>query len=274
MAKTIALPTDAPPKQNPLPFKSMGGKAWLVRSRLLDVWTTRHRHRRLFDPFVGGGAFPFLLQPQKAFLSDYNRYLMYAYVWLRNGAKRTIQYEFNPESYYDLRTRFNERRDQKFPLYLGECYYLLHRSCHRGRWRVNQKGAMNTGWGHYKTFPTIDLEPYSRMLQNWDIYHLDYLSACAEHLHPDDFLVLDPPYQGTEDGYTDRRFDWDDQLALGAIAKHHPGPVVVCNAPDERLQEIYREAGLTVELVEGGQAIGNGKPGTRKRMEILAYKNL
>ena len=57
--------------QRPRPFKAAGGKTWLVQSRISDVWkNTTNEHRRLFDPFVGGGALPLLVQPSNCLVAD------------------------------------------------------------------------------------------------------------------------------------------------------------------------------------------------------------
>ena len=136
MPKPIKSPT--------LPFKAVGGKTWLVQARLRDIWAN-HTHRRFFDPFVGGGAAPLLLQPERAFLSDSNPYLIAGYHWIAKGAKFQIPYEHTEECYYRLRDEFNRRRKRynASQVWLGEAFFRLNRAGYRGLWRVNRKGKMN-----------------------------------------------------------------------------------------------------------------------------------
>lgn len=260
-----------------LPFKAAGGKAWLVRDRLSFVWKNNtNGTRRLFDPFVGGGAFPLLLQPERCFLSDANPYLINAYLWLQAGAPRQIDYIHSEAFYYQLRDRFNELRGGGDVMWLGEAFFLLNRSCHKGLWRVNKcRGDFNVPWGDYKRLAEIDLAFYASLLKQWQISHSGYISAINEHLQDDDFLFLDPPYDATFNSYTQFPFEWEDQKLVAAIASQHPGPVIVCNSASNRIIDLYHSAGLTVEIIAGGQAIQNGKKAIApKPKEVFAYRNL
>ena len=258
----------------PRPFKAAGGKTWLVQSRISAVWkNTNNEHRRLFDPFVGGGALPFLVQPSNCLVADANPYLIHAYRWLQSGANRQIPYSHEESDYYDFRHTFNAKRDSADHAWLGEAFFLLNRSCHRGLWRVNSSGEFNVPWGHYKSFPTINLNHYSEMVKGWQILSSGYIETINDHLQDDDFLFLDPPYDETFDHYITTRFCWEDHRTLAAIAGQHPGPAIICNSPTKRVIELYERAGLTVEIIDkGGQCMQAGKPGAKKKVsEIFAY---
>ena len=90
------------------PFlKWPGGKRWIAReiARLIKAVEPR----RYIEPFLGGGAVFFCLQPTKALLSDVNDELIQTYKTVRSDY-RTLQeelrqYEVSEDFYYALRSR-------------------------------------------------------------------------------------------------------------------------------------------------------------------------
>jgi len=69
-------------------LKWPGGKRSLVN---LILPLVPEQFNRYFEPFFGGGALFFALQPKKAYLSDKNRELMHAYSQVRDQPSAVIR---------------------------------------------------------------------------------------------------------------------------------------------------------------------------------------
>src|SRR5437868_13172755 len=90
---------------NVSPFlKWVGGKTQLLPDLLSYVPT---RFNTYIEPFVGGGALFFELQPAKAILADSNPELINCYTVVRDNVENLIAvlgtYPYSEEFYYKLR---------------------------------------------------------------------------------------------------------------------------------------------------------------------------
>ena len=89
------------------PFvKWPGGKQWLASAAPMLVpmnWTTG----RYYEPFVGGAAFFFALEPARATLSDRNEELIATYRVVRNSTNAVVRllrrYPYDEKFYYQIR---------------------------------------------------------------------------------------------------------------------------------------------------------------------------
>ena len=131
------------------PFvKWAGGK-----TQLLD---TIERHlpdhfNRYFEPFVGGGALLFKLQPKSFSINDMNEELISVYNCFQNDSlfnalkDELIKHENNhSETYfYSIREQDKNELFKAFPMYVraGRMIYL-NKSCFNGLYRVNSKGFL------------------------------------------------------------------------------------------------------------------------------------
>src|ERR1051325_1735373 len=123
-------------KIEPRPFvKWAGGKRWLttyVEKLTPEKWTGRY-----YEPFVGGGALFFALQPKRATLSDANEELITTYRAIRDNPGDVIRtlraYPFGERFFYHLRER-TPRADYKIAARL----LYLNRTCWNGLYRVNR----------------------------------------------------------------------------------------------------------------------------------------
>ncbi|HBN00549.1 MAG TPA: DNA methyltransferase [Firmicutes bacterium] len=171
------------------------------------------------EPFFGGGALYFYLEPQKAIINDINEKLIAFYYNVRDefsilrNQLDLLQdtYETNQKLFRALKSDTTERvenknealyyliRDMyngKIPsAYLdGVLYYFINKTAYSGMIRYNQNGDYNVPFGHYPNFNTkIITEEHSKLLQKAKIYQLDY-ARIFEMSSADDFMFLDPPY--------------------------------------------------------------------------------
>lgn len=181
------------------PFlKWVGGK-----SQILDELIKRipANFKKYFEPFVGGGALFFALQPQNATLSDVNPELINVYTQVRDNVEGLIKslkkHVYDEDHFYSVRNL--DRKDSFKNLSSVEKasrLIYLNKTCYNGLYRVNSKGEFNTPFGRY-TNPTIldsaNLRECSQALQNTIIRQCEF-NIIEEEISNNDFVYFDPPY--------------------------------------------------------------------------------
>lgn len=272
-AKTALLP--------PTPLlKWAGGKTWLI-PQLTKIYD-RHRDKTWIDPFCGGLALPLALQPERAILSDVNRWLINFYNCVRSHPEfKALDIDNTQTEFYRARVEFNTAIQRGFCDLeaMAGLFYYLNRTCFNGLCRFNSAGEFNTPYGNYKN-PLIDRDfsPYRQLFKNWTFYYRDYFDFSHQmdlFLSEQDnsFLFLDPPYDDGFVGYSGNQFDWFSQVRLIETTDSFTCPIVICNKATERIVELYRSHGFAVEIVSAPRRIASN--GNRQRVdEVLATKNL
>lgn len=175
-------------------------------------------YSRFIEPFVGGGAVFFHLEPSHAVINDrliqfYNgiknnycsirkeidelakiyRNNQVEYEILKQSQTDTLYVENkNEELYYKLRDMYNKKSKKK---YSDETlYYFINKTAYSGMIRFNANGEYNVPFGRYKNFNShIITDEHHLLLKHTDIYSKDY-SEIFNITKPDDFVFLDPPY--------------------------------------------------------------------------------
>lgn len=175
---------------------------------------------RYIEPFFGGGAVYFNLEPKKAIINDINKPLIEFYKdvslnfeRLKNELKEIeniytenrvlfeankLDYpnerveDLNEQLYYTMRDMFNGkiRTDYLF----GTLYYFINKTAYSGMIRYNSSGEFNVPYGRYKNFNTDLLTiDHARLLQKSEIYNSSYRTIFNKAKNRD-FIFLDPPY--------------------------------------------------------------------------------
>ena len=231
------------------PFlKWPGGKRWAV-SRLAPL-AERHLTGRYFEPFLGGGALFFALQPSMALLSDINEELINAYRLARSRpAALVAQLKTLPVSkaHYDLLRGQSGGRG----LVRAARFLYLNRTCFGGIYRVNRQGHFNVPFGGGERTP----EPLwtrnllvnaSRALKCAEIQTCDF-EASIEEAGKGDFVYCDPTYTVAHDNngfvrYNEKNFSWRDQerLASAITRAHRRGAsVLLSNAHHFDIKDLF-----------------------------------
>lgn len=175
---------------------------------------------RYIEPFLGGGALYFHLEPKKAIINDINSKLMAFYMgvksdfeilskelqeiektYLINRRKfeelkaKTPDLRVDDENealYYQIRDMFNDLTEKKYSDAL--LYFFINKTAYSGMIRYNAKGEFNVPYGRYANLNTsLVTKAHSKLLSNTEIYNLDYKNI-FEMANEDDFMFLDPPY--------------------------------------------------------------------------------
>lgn len=134
--------------KNVTPFvKWAGGKR-----QLLDKIFERmpQTYSNYFEPFIGGGAVLFELQPENAVINDINASLINAYRIIESNPQEFIEYvkkldlemgEDGKTYYYSLREHYNDKlMKEAFDVELAALFVFINKHCFNGLYRVNGKG--------------------------------------------------------------------------------------------------------------------------------------
>lgn len=227
-------------------LKWPGGKRGLLSAILPLV---PNHFNRYFEPFVGGGALFFALQPPRSRLSDRNAELIYAYSQVRDRPKAVIdelrKLKNSESDYYCVRATV-----PKNPAGRAARFIYLITLAFNGIYRVNLKGQFNVPYG-FKTY--IDpcnegrIREASEILAGATLRSGDFEQE-VDSADQGDFVYLDPPYTVTHGNngflkYNAKIFSWDDQmrLARAAHALANKGcSVFVSNANHPSIRKMYQ----------------------------------
>jgi DNA adenine methylase len=203
--------------------KWAGGKGQLL-GQLEPFFPPPGAYRRYFEPFLGGGAVFFHLQPAQAVLSDLNEELVNVYETIRDHLDDLLaslrRHKDDEEYYYWVRALPDQR--ELTDIQRASRFMYLNKRCYNGLYRVNSKGQFNVPRGRYKTPPRIfdeqNLRNVSLLLKAARLRVAPYELALAE-ARRGDFVYLDPPYQPLSAAanftrYTKASFGEEDQVRL------------------------------------------------------------
>lgn len=175
---------------------------------------------RYIEPFFGGGALYFHLEPHRAIINDINSKLIDFYRGVQQTYP-TLRQELdeveriyhsnrmafdalkaqtpnervedkNETLYYSMRDMFNGLSNKKYSDAL--LYFFINKTAYSGMIRYNAKGEFNVPFGRYQNLNTsLVTKAHSNLLSTAEIYNLDY-SEIFKMANDDDFIFLDPPY--------------------------------------------------------------------------------
>ena len=215
---------------------------------------------RYVEPFIGGGALFFALQPEHALISDSNPELVNLYQQVANDVEAVIRclkdYENTREMFYDVRGQDWQRLA---PCEAAARMIYLNRTCFNGLYRVNRKGEFNVPFGNYRN-PSIcdekNLRAAAEVLKRAEIVCCDFSKVLGGMVRRGDFVFLDPPYVpvgkwGDFKRYTKEQFSNDDQVRLSqAVEEIHRNGVwaVLTNSNHPFVHKLY--SGHNIDIVQ------------------------
>lgn len=269
-----ALKQDVAVPAKPI-LKWAGGKTQMLGELLPKVPPS---YGRYIEPFFGGGAMFFALQPEQAVIADSNPELINLYRQVADHVDDVIdqlkKYENTPEMFYAVRgqdwTMLPEDEAAARTIF-------LNKTCFNGLYRVNKKGQFNVPFGKYKNPKICDedgLKAASEALRKAEIVCGDYLLILERYAQPGDFVFLDPPYLPISEysdfkRYTKEQFYEEDHVELAKMVKtlHERGCyVILTNSNHPLVHELY--APFTIDVIPTKRYIScNGS--TRKGEDVI-----
>ena len=240
------------------------------------------------EPFIGGGALLFHLQPKKAYINDINHDLIRVYTVIKNNVEELIEelkkYKNEAEFFYSVR---DLDRDKYLYKSLSETekaarIIYLNKSCYNGLYRVNNAGEFNSPFGFYSN-PNIVNEPVLRAVSayfnknNIHFSSVDYSEVLTD-IKKGTFVYLDPPYDPISEtsnftGYSKNGFTKDEQVRLRKNCDdldRHGIKFMLSNSATSFILEQYSKYNITI--VKAKRAI-NSVGSKRGNVDEIVVRN-
>lgn len=273
-ADSVIVPA---PKFRAVPYlKWAGGKRSMLRHLLPLVPASYGTYH---EPFVGGGALFFALQPARAVLSDVNRRLVRSYVAVRDDVDAVVKllktYRYDKKFFLNVRS---ERIDGKSDVEVAAWLIYLNRTCFNGLYRVNRRNEFNVPFGKYAN-PTIcdeaNLRACSEALNDVTIAHEPFEKVLKRAV-PGDVVYFDPPYlpisaTSSFTGYSADGFGVRDHERLRDVARQLKAcgvHVLLSNSAAPAIRDLYAD-GFEVTEVLANRAINANGEGRGKIPELI-----
>lgn len=269
-------------KQEATPFvKWAGGKRQLlsqIEKRLPPKFNT------YIEPFVGGGAVFFYLQPKKAVINDLNEALINVYVQIRDhveeliGAIIPLDEKINQdkqEFYYKARELYNTKLlTHTYDIETAALFIFLNKHCFNGLYRLNRKGLFNVPYNRSvrPSYVKENLFCVSSQLQAVKITCGDFEGICQK-AKSGDFLFLDSPYapikEDSFEAYTKEGFAEEEHRRLERVFRELTDKGCYCmltNHDTPLIRELYGQ--FNYEVVPVKRMI-NSKADKRTGFEVI-----
>lgn len=268
------------------PFlKWAGGKRQLL-DKIIDRMPKSFNN--YYEPFIGGGALLFELQPAKAVINDINASLINAYITIAEKPFEFISAVIELDSqipedgktyYYSLRERYNNKLVKtEYDTELAALFVFLNKHCFNGLYRVNAKGLFNVPYNNSKR-ESINKESIiaiSEYLKNVKIMQGDFEKACND-AQRGDFVFLDSPYSPLNptsfESYTKEGFDIESHKRLANLFKKLTDKGCYCmltNHNTEFINDLYGNKGYKIDVVRVKRMI-NSNASKRVGEEVIIY---
>ncbi len=257
-------------------LKWAGGKTQLL-GQLTSLMPTEEI-TTYCEPFLGGGAMLFSIQPGVAYVNDINVGLMNVYNVIKHFPEALIaelsSYENTAEFYYKIR---GFDRDAKEFVALtaveqASRFIYLNKTCFNGLYRENRQGQFNVSYGKYKNPDFVNAEGIRAVSQYFNAANIYFtsmdFSEVLKTLPSGSFVYLDPPYDPVSEtanftSYTRYGFTKDDHIRLKQCCDELTAREIkfmLSNSNTDFIRQLY--AGYYITEVSARRAIncnGNGR---------------
>jgi DNA adenine methylase len=266
--------------------KWVGGKRQLIT--VIHENVPKEKFKYYCEPFLGGGAVLFDLQPKNAIVNDLNSELMNVYEVIKNDVDELIldlkKHKNESDYFYEMR---GLDRDKKIYNNLSNVekasrILYLNKTCFNGLFRVNSSGEFNTPFGRYKN-PNIINESTLRAVNSYFnesgilFYNKDY-ELVLDSLKKDSFVYLDPPYDPVSDsssftGYNKGGFNKKEQKRLKECCDNLNSrgiKFLLSNSATDFIKDLYEN--YNIEIVKAKRSI-NSVSNKRGQIDEVLVKN-
>lgn len=263
-------------------LKWAGGKRWFVNRESCRFPV---EYNRYIEPFLGGGAVFFYLEPHEAIISDVNEELINTYIAVRDDSEsvyRNLKIHAKNhcrEYFYQMR----EKNTRTLATAAARMIYL-NKTCFNGIYRVNKQGKFNVPYGTRDeiSFEHDELVKTSNILRNAQILCQDF-EITIDMAQEGDFLFCDPPYAVIDEenrfvGYNADVFSWKDQIRLANAlerAKNRNVKIIMTNVDHEEVRHLYDNIdGFILDTVQRQCFISGTVGGRKAYQELIVTANI
>jgi DNA adenine methylase len=269
------------------PFlKWVGGKRQLMPS-IVENLPENIKDYKYIEPFIGGGALLFNLQPKNAIISDLNEELINVYEVIKNNLDELIidlkKHKNEAEYFYKIRgLDRNEQFKNLTAIQRASRLIYLNKTCFNGLYRVNNAGEFNSPFGRYKN-PNIVNEPTLKAVNKFlntnkiEVKCGDY-SETLKQTDKKSFVYLDPPYHPISEssnftGYVQGGWNMYDQVDLKKACDELNKKGVkflLSNSSAEFIKDLYKD--YSIIIVKANRAI-NSNGADRGEIDEVLIRN-
>lgn len=189
--------SDGKPVVTKVPIRYPGGKQRFLAQIIAHLPRADEIKGRFVEPFFGGGAVFFALQPMPSVLNDLNPELINLYRGIRHDPeevwRRFSTYPASRRAYYRVRQQIP--RSWGVVAKAARTLYL-NRTCFKGMWRQNSRGMFNVGYGGQSrrwAISEVDLIAVAKALRGTKLTCSDF-EPILDDTTAEDFVFMDPPY--------------------------------------------------------------------------------
>lgn len=266
------------------PFvKWVGGKRQLIpqiRERMPE------KYNNYYEPFVGGGAVLFELQPANALINDINKALINTYNIICNEADAFLEavnrldeemWEDGKKYYYSVREHYNDKlMKSEYDVELAALFVFINKHCFNGLYRVNGKGLFNVPYNNSRRTSADEnvIREVSKYLKGVKIINGDFEEACKD-AKKGDFVFIDSPYAPLNptsfESYTKEGFDIESHKRVAKLYDELTGRGCYCmltNHNTELINELYGNKGYKIDVVSVKRMI-NSDASNRVGKEVI-----
>lgn len=239
-----------------------------------------------YEPFIGGGAVLFELQPEKATINDINISLINVYRQVKDNTEEFIElvnkldsemWEDGKEYYLNIREKYNDKLlKNEYDLELAALFTFMNKHCFNGLYRVNKKGLFNVPYNKSRR-TSIEEEAVretAKFLKTVNILEGDFEEACKD-AKKGDFIFFDSPYAPLNptsfEAYTKEGFDVESHKRLAQLYDELTERGCYCmltNHNTEFINELYSNKGYRIDVVSVKRMI-NSDASNRKGEEVI-----
>lgn len=269
------------------PFlKWVGGKRQLMPSIVSHLPENINDYKYV-EPFIGGGAVLFNLQPKNAIINDFNEELINVYQVIKNNLDELItdlkKHKNEAEYFYSIRSLDRNGELKKLTaVERASRVIFLNKTCFNGLYRVNNAGEFNSPFGRYKN-PNIVNDPTLKAVNkflnsnNIEIKSGDY-SDILKQADKKCFVYLDPPYHPISEssnftGYIQGGWDIFDQARLRDACNElnkRGIKFLLSNSSSPQIKDLYEKYSITT--VKANRAI-NSNGADRGEVDEVLIRN-
>jgi DNA adenine methylase len=267
--------------------KWVGGKRQLLTE--IDKYIPSH-FSTYYEPFLGGGAVFFYLQPKKAIVNDINEELINLYKVIKDNVEELIEdlkkHKNESDYFYSIREldRDIEVYKKLTPVQRASRIHYLNKTCYNGLFRVNSQGQFNVPFGRYKN-PNIVNEVTLRAVSNYFNSANITFKCCdfeesVKGARKGSFIYFDPPYDPVSDtssftGYDKGGFGRKEQVRLKKLCdklNDRGIKFLLSNSETDFILDLYRD--YKIEIVQAKRSINSkgNKRGEVNEVLVMNYE--
>ena len=241
---------------------------------------------KFVEPFVGGGAVLFELQPANALINDINKALINTYNIICNEADAFLEavnrldeemWEDGKKYYYSVREHYNDKlMKSEYDVELAALFVFINKHCFNGLYRVNGKGLFNVPYNNSRRASADEnvIREVSKYLKGVKIINGDFEEACKD-AKKGDFVFIDSPYAPLNptsfESYTKEGFDIESHKRVAKLYDELTGRGCYCmltNHNTELINELYGNKGYKIDVVSVKRMI-NSDASNRVGKEVI-----